>query len=183
MGVPAITRLGVRGFILPVVFKLAPNLDLVKDDSLPVAYFNPPHSLRESFNRHQIKAGTAQCPHCYSLLKENYFCCTFVVLCKEKYTTSCSFKIMVIKWGQTTVYVLQFLFLNGKTHNCLLVGDSYIIYLKQLMYFSETQCGQCKCEMQNHSFVSNEQALYEVCSLNLQDKPANVSVELYNSSA
>lgn len=49
VGVPGITQLGVWGFILPVVFKLAPNLDLVKDDSLPVASFNPPDSFGESF--------------------------------------------------------------------------------------------------------------------------------------
>lgn len=31
----------ILGFILPVVFKLAPNLNLVKDDSQPVAFFQP----------------------------------------------------------------------------------------------------------------------------------------------
>lgn len=51
VGVPAITQLGVWGFILPVVFKLAPKPDLVKDDSLPVAFFNPPLSFRESWSR------------------------------------------------------------------------------------------------------------------------------------
>lgn len=44
VGVLSIVQLGAWGFILPVVFKLAPNLDLVKDDSLPVASFNTPDS-------------------------------------------------------------------------------------------------------------------------------------------
>lgn len=46
VGVPDITRLGVWGVLLPVAFKLAPNLDLVKDDSLPETSFNPHESLR-----------------------------------------------------------------------------------------------------------------------------------------
>lgn len=46
VGVPDITRLGVWGVLLPVAFKLAPNLDLVKDDSLPATSFNPHESLR-----------------------------------------------------------------------------------------------------------------------------------------
>lgn len=45
VGVPCITQLGVSGFILPVVFEPAPNLDLVQADSLPVRL--PTHLIPE----------------------------------------------------------------------------------------------------------------------------------------
>lgn len=45
VGVPS--KIGT-GFILPVVFKLAPNLNLVEDDSLSVASFQRQNFLQTS---------------------------------------------------------------------------------------------------------------------------------------
>lgn len=157
VGVPGIARLGVWGFMLPVVFKLAP-----KSKMSHYLWLFSTHLIPE--NR-QIRANA-------SLWVLSLCSC-----CTAAWGTIYN-NAVVIKQGRSIFDSV--LFSSTRVIYCWL-GDSLYHYLKTTDVWPDAQCGQCKWEMQKNK---NPPCFQRTGSLwGLQDKPANVSAEVRSSSA